>query len=313
MRSRLFALLLGTLLMGNLVAQTTLNNSKISENLYEQLKQTPNDYHEVMVVLSDYVDVRAMDIQFYAENASLEKRTRTVIHALKSKAAATQSPILQFVSQNENFDKSYLRAFWVVNVIFVKANKEGVALLSQRVDIDFLDVNGQLALEAYEEEEDHLFKVNAPNSAEPGLRAVNAPAMWALGYTGYGTTALSIDTGVDPTHPALLSNYKGHYVDDSESWFDYDHDTPVPNDCSNHGTHTVGTILGLDKTTNDTIGVAFGALWMASQTLCGGSNADNLATFQWAIDPDGDSTTIDDMPDAICNSWFDPSAATTQW
>ncbi|RMG66888.1 MAG: hypothetical protein D6722_14195 [Bacteroidetes bacterium] len=63
-----------------------------------------------------------------------------------------------------------------------------------------------------------------------------------------------------------------------------------------------GTIVGLDEANHDTIGVAFGAYWMGSPAIgCGPANS--LATFQWALDPDGDPTTTGDMPDGINNSW----------
>ena len=50
-----------------------------------------------------------------------------------------------------------------------------------------------------------------PDGLEKGLVAINAPAMWALGYTGYGTKVFVADTGVDPTHPAISIQYHGNY------------------------------------------------------------------------------------------------------
>jgi bacillopeptidase F len=75
-----------------------------------------------------------------------------------------------------------------------------------------------------------------------------------------------------------------------------------------HGTHTLGTTLGLDAATHDTIGVAYNAYWICSDPV-----ATSLATvkplsdfmyaFEWAINPDGDTNTVWDIPDAINNSW----------
>ncbi|MEL6924001.1 MAG: S8 family serine peptidase [Bacteroidota bacterium] len=78
-------------------------------------------------------------------------------------------------------------------------------------------------------------------------------------------------------------------------------------DCGSHGTHTLGTMVGLDRTTNDTIGVAFNALWVGAPILCGLGTEDNVAAFEWALDPDNNPETIVDMPDVINNSWFDPN------
>jgi hypothetical protein len=61
--------------------------------------------------------------------------------------------------------------------------------------------------------------------------------------------------------------------------------------------------LGLDRKTNDTIGVAFNASWIGGAILCGVGTADNIGAFEWAVDPDGDDDTTDDIPDVINNSW----------
>ena len=75
----------------------------------------------------------------------------------------------------------------------------------------------------------------------------------------------------------------------------------------------MGTMTGLGATTGDTIGVAFGAQWIAARAIVSGGNA-NLA-FQWLADPDGDPNTIDDVPDVISNSWgyHDFSCPQYQW
>jgi len=69
-------------------------------------------------------------------------------------------------------------------------------------------------------------------------------------------------------------------------------------------------MTGLDPAMNDTIGVAPGAEWIAANSLCtaGAHTSNSIASFEWAMDPDGDPGTINDMPDAIGNSWFDPTA-----
>ncbi|MBC7886005.1 MAG: S8 family serine peptidase, partial [Saprospiraceae bacterium] len=143
-------------------------------------------------------------------------------------------------------------------------------------------------------------------SRERGLTVIHAPEMWALGYTGYGQKAFVADTGVDPSHPALEFQYNGFLSNDHDSWFSFS-DREKPFDCDRHGTHVAGTILGLDRNTNDTIGVAFNATWIAGGILCGIGTEDNIGAFEWAMDPDNNPETTEDMPDVINNSWYDPS------
>ena len=75
----------------------------------------------------------------------------------------------------------------------------------------------------------------------------------------------------------------------------------------------MGIMCGLYTGTNDTLGVAPGANWIAAKTLNTSPHTSNsIAAFQWAADPDGNPGTLDDVPDAISCSWYDPEVAGTQ-
>ena len=116
-------------------------------------------------------------------------------------------------------------------------------------------------------------------------------------------------------HPALASRWRGNSVPADQAWFDPATSTSFPYDGddgifgANHGTHTMGTMCGLDVANNDTVGVAFGADWMASNSLLvlGAHTSASIASFEWAMDPDNDPLTTDGMPAGICNSWWDPN------
>jgi hypothetical protein len=121
---------------------------------------------------------------------------------------------------------------------------------------------------------------------------------------------MNIDTGVDGSHPALSARFRGDVDRDGdvdESWFDpYTTHYPNPTDDGGHGTHTMGTMCGR-TTSGDTIGVAIEAQWIAAAAIDRGGGiprtvADAIASFEWAVDPDGDPNTQDN-PDAIGNSW----------
>jgi len=156
-----------------------------------------------------------------------------------------------------------------------------------------------------------LVEENAPrsvNGVEWGVRAINAPAMWALGYTGRNMLMLSIDTGVNPEHPAISTNYAGNHWPQSQCWYGMRHENPRDNASSSHGTHTTGTTMGLDRATHDTIGIAFNAKWIACDPVA--STESELLTvsqffsvYQWVLNPDGDENTTHDVPRVINNSW----------
>ena len=122
----------------------------------------------------------------------------------------------------------------------------------------------------------------------------------------------NLDTGVRYEHPAIASRWRANQpgVDPSEAWFDALGGRPLPYDndilSPTHGSHTMGTMTGLDEANADTIGVAFGASWIAAKVFnkYGMGNLTWLIkAFQWAVDPDDNPLTVDDVPTVISNSW----------
>ncbi|SVD42649.1 uncharacterized protein METZ01_LOCUS395503, partial [marine metagenome] len=226
---------------------------------------------------------------------------------LKSKAVKNQKPIFDFLRSSSLVNQSSIYSLWIANVLFAEVHPDFIYLLAEVPGIELIDLDAELKLEDYKLHGKSDFKT--PGGIEPGLAAINAPAMWKLGYTGYGSKVMSMDTGVDPNHQSIDNQYEGNYNPMSQSWYVLDDSLQGPGDCNGHGTHTVGIMCGLDSATNDTIGVAFEARWIGSPSLCGMGNSTsrNVAGFQWAINPDGDTATFDDMPDVINNSWYDPN------
>jgi hypothetical protein len=74
----------------------------------------------------------------------------------------------------------------------------------------------------------------------------------------------------------------------------------------------MGIMVG--KTEQETTGVAFDAQWICAAVVDRGRDfsstiSDILGAFEWAVDPDGNPETIDDVPDVINNSWGVPLQA----
>lgn len=113
-----------------------------------------------------------------------------------------------------------------------------------------------------------------------GLDAIQAPEVWARGYTGKDVVVAVIDTGVDFTHADLDKNIwvnRGEvfgngidddcngYVDDVIGWNFVDNNNN-PMDYDGHGTHVAG-IIAAENNSFGTIGVAFDSKIMPIRVL----------------------------------------------
>ena len=288
----------------NLSAQE-INYGVLDPNLIEALQQNENQVLNIYLMLEDQLDIDQLNTNLRAKSATVHTKAVTINKALRAKAKASQAEIISEIKDMDGVEANSIMPFWITNVIFVRCNRSALAKFSYDPRFEWIGIEGKLMLT---EEESSAPSVPMPKTIQTGLEVINAPAMWAMGYTGYGQIALVADTGIDPTHTSYSDRYRGNTTTDSEAWFQgefFDSETPFA--CGDHGTHVLGTILGLDKTTEDTIGVAFNAQWLGSPNLCFGTGtASNVATFQWAADPDDDPNTTEDMPDVINNSWRDP-------
>jgi subtilisin family serine protease len=136
------------------------------------------------------------------------------------------------------------------------------------------------------------------------LDAINAPEVWAAGYTGQGIVVAVIDTGVDYTHLDLDANIwvntqeiagngidddGNGYIDDVRGWDFVDQDNN-PMDLYGHGTHVAGTIAAENNGIGIT-GVAYNAKIMPVKVLGAdgnGTTPDVAAGIRYAADNGAD-------------------------
>ncbi|MBK9099339.1 MAG: S8 family serine peptidase [bacterium] len=292
-----------------LIIHTSLSLSQVevSSRLQQAITEAnPEDYIKVLVLLRDQVDVLSMDEQFYRESVSNQQRAFILINALQEKARTTQVNILSYLEERSVQGRVFrYESFWISNLVAVEAKTDVINELMLRLDVSQMDLDALLELDKPVEVIE-----NAPEgteSVEAGLKIINAHLLWAMGITGQGRLVMGIDTGVQLQHPALQYKWRGNHVPYNQAWFDPSGGTTTPNDCDYHGSHTMGTMVGRSITTADTVGVAINAEWIAAKTICSSPHTSNsIAAFQWAINPDGNPATTDDMPDVISNSWYDP-------
>ncbi|MBR9920205.1 MAG: S8 family serine peptidase [Bacteroidetes bacterium] len=287
-------------LFGSLQAQN-INTAVLSQNLLDKIETDPQGAHDFYILLKDQVEIREMALRFNELKSPVSERAPQVLEALQQKARETQGPLLEFLNNHPATKTGSVNEYWITNVIYATGTAELIAELSLREDVGYIDLDGPVELVSVEESCEFL--PVSPDGVEPGLEAINSRFMWDMGYTGYGRIGFISDTGVDPDHPSLRDNYRGVYAPNDESFFN----DQYPFDCDDHGTHVAGTVVGLDRVERDTIGVAYNSHWIGGATICGIQGQGTVSAFQWALNPDGNIGTTEDMPDVINNSWRNPN------
>ena len=260
----------------------------------------------VVLMLSETVDLAVLKLEFNEKKLPAKERAPLVEQALKAKAAATQPAILEFLDESE-FSHSDIQQFWIANSIALRAEKGLIEALSFHGDISHMYLNRKAFGHLPTPDKGSGLSPKSEGGIEPGLEAIGAPEMWAMGYTGHGRIAMTFDTGVWDDHPGHADRFLANRMPVASTWFGYD--SPVPVDkSSSHGTHVTGIMLGLDKATNDTIGVAPEAYYIATDPVVSDLTfvkplTDFMFGYEWSINPDGDPETLEDIPDVINNSW----------
>ncbi|GEM_PF-1054018 len=230
------------------------------------------------------------------------ERATYVFQQLRAVAEQTQPPLIRYL---EAQSVPY-RSFYIQNMIRVHAGRPVVEWLATRPEVARIVSPPDARPEPVERS---VTPTQRAAGIEWNVARIHAPEAWAMGATGQGMVVASNDTGVEYTHPALINKYRGNLgggvFDHNYNWWNGLGD-PFPHDSDGHGTHTTGTMVGDDGGPNQ-IGVAPGAKWIA----CGGlANVDPVECFEFFLAPwnlQGQNPDPAKAPDAINNSWYDPS------
>ena len=286
-------------------SQTDILTINLKKALFD--KNNSDKYFRINVLLKDKANIDSLDYVMKLQNLPSKERAKKVMQLLTQKANESQQSIFEFINNYTGNSALILQPIWIVNMLIVEAKADLILKLSERKDIELIDLDNSRIVNPIEPAISSNKSQLSVGGKEPGLAVINAPALWSMGYTGRGRIACSIDTGVWPNHPAIKNNFLGNYVSLKQAWLGYQSNIPKDKTGS-HGTHTVGTEMGLDRNTNDTIGVAFNSFFIATDPVATTiAEAQQLSAFllafQWVFNPDGDTATTDDIPDVINNSW----------
>jgi subtilisin family serine protease len=196
------------------------------------------------------------------------QRVAFVYRALTSTSDSVQSPLRHELDQiGAPYHSHYL-----INMIEVEGHPELASRFQNRPEVAQIVVNPNVRVVRYVETLASLHPI-LPSGSSQGIEwnilSLDAPKVWEAGVTGEGIVVASADSGVDWTHPAIQTQYRGWKAGTSShafNWLDAWDGTETPWDDNGHGTHTVGTMVGDDRTGNQ-IGMAPGAQWIACRNM----------------------------------------------
>ena len=267
---------------------------------------------EFLVVLEAQADLAAA-----RRLATKEGRGRYVFERLRQTAANTQPA----VTAELTLLGAETRPFWIANMIWARGSAGIAEAMARRADVRRVAANPWVALEErFDTPRGRLKRGCPPGGVTEGVAHTGAPELWAQGADGTGTVIGGQDTGYDWDHVALIDSYRGWNgaaVDHNYNWHDAIHsgggvcgaDSPEPCDDFGHGTHTMGTMVGLAGAS--TLGMAPGARWMACRNMDQGNGtpATYAECFQFFLAPTDSSGSNPDpskAPDVVNNSWSCP-------
>lgn len=263
----------------------------------------PSASEFVWVVMKDQADLsQARTISDW------DARGAAVRDALVTTAVDKQQAIQRYlVSRSVKYEP-----FWILNALRVRADADTLAQLMSRPDVAQV-----VAERSYSIPEPQPTAAASSHEGLPwGLTSIRAPEAWrAFGSHGEGIVVGSIDSGAQFDHPALVRQYRGNQGGSFNHHYNWHDPSRVcgnpslaPCDNTAHGTHTLGTIVGLDENGAHPIGVAPGARWISAKGCedqwC--SAYALLSSAQWMLAPtdlNGQSPRPDLRPNLVSNSW----------
>jgi hypothetical protein len=276
----------------------------LDPELVQAIRESPEKRGDGIVFLTAQADLSAADTV-----TGWERRGRFVYDTLQKVARNSQRGVLALVAaQVRSGQAREYTSFYVINAVFVRGGTLGAfESLARLPGIRWVEKNKLFPLP-------DPVVMQRPAGVQAvvawGVAKVGAPQAWSLyGALGQGIVVGNIDTGVNASHPALVQQYRGTAMaSHNYNWYDPTNTYPnAPGDNNNHGTHTMGIMVGNGGPGNQ-IGVAPAAQWIAAKGCTNNTCAQNhlIAAGQWMLAPTnlaGNTPNPALRPRVLNNSW----------
>jgi len=205
------------------------------------------------------------------------------------------------------------RPFWIINAVRITSKAGLLKAVAGRGEVARILPKWSYKLAP-------VTKTQDVSAIEWNILNINADDVWnTYNDRGEGVVVANVDTGVQYNHNALRLQYRGLQSvggpaarpNHNYAWIDPSHvcssDGKQVCDNNGHGTHTMGTMVGDDRGSNQ-IGVAPRATWIAAKgcesNFC--SDFALLESGEWITAPtdlNGQNPRPDLRPHVVNNSW----------
>ena len=321
MKKKYFTLLF---LLPVILLQAQSWHTKVHESVFKDISE--KNKSNIIIYLKLQADLSGADIL-----ESKEEKGEFVFQKLIQTATISQGRIITYL-QNKN---TAFQNFWIVNCISLKADMPLIETLAGFDEVEKIVKNPTTHTALNDIENDNFKHLNLkseiclpPDTVVKswGYARIKADSVWAMGFRGQGVVVGGEDTGIEWTHPALIKKYRGYNnggipIHDY-NWHDAIHpdttknpcgyDTQAPCDDNNHGSHTMGSMvggtIGINKDTI-IIGVAPDAQWVGARNMDQGNGtlASYVECFQFFLAPTNLKNQLPDpkkAPHVVNNSWY---------
>lgn len=313
MKNLIFAIIfVGVFATGNLNAAQNATQTfdfKNSEKIDSLVKSrfASEAHPEVLIYFADSANLSTASLLM-----TREARGRFVFDSLRKNAISSQATAVSILKKAG----ISFKAFYVENAVLVKGvNFATLKLLAQLNSIERITVNSKTKLKPVPFEEETLRKFSEADVLGH-LARINAHRVWnELGVKGKGIVIGGHDTGYYWQHNSIRRQYRGNKTDSAPNhnynWHDaFSTTSAEPFDDGDHGTHTMGTMVGDDGGTNK-IGVAPEAQWIGCRNMKDGVGtiASYMECFEFFLAPYpiGGNSRTDGRPELaphiVNNSW----------
>ncbi len=234
------------------------------------MRARATDLISVNIVFKDQMDPGLLTSM--VKSLPKPERRAMVAKILTDYSTERQAEVMAYLRVMEKQGQATeLKSFWIHNGIHCRTTVAVISAIEQRSDVYYVDYD----LKPLKLERGNHTPVLPDREIAWGVRKINAPAVWSLGYTGQGVVVGIVDTGVNHNHLDLHdhiwtdANYPNH------GW-DFEFNDNDPMDESGHGSHCAGSVSS-DGTAGSQCGVAPDAQMLCCKVR---TVADSVAEWQ---------------------------------